>query len=343
MSTQREDNKKFNELIKNNSFEKKGAIPRSKPRNVDEASPCTLSNEKEESITGGFVQWTTHNNKTFVPATTSTEKIVPGVYEIQHSNSIGIYFEKIPVLTVGLIRFPQTNSDFILEEIQKFWDRAEIFEEYNITHKRGVLFWGPPGGGKTSCIQLILNDIVERGGIAVRFTSPSLFNEGMRKFREIEPNTPVVVLMEDLDAILEQYNESEVLNILDGINKIDKIVFICSSNFPERLNDRIVRTSRIDRRIFVGNPSPESRKLYLTYIIGENKIDELNIDLNKWIKDTEGFSIAHLKELFISTIILGNNYEESLEILQDSIGNNMNSEADDSEDGRRKLMGLIPR
>ena len=35
-------------------------------------------------------------------------------------------------------------------------------------------------------------------------------------------------------------------------------------------------------------------------------------DIEIWIKDTEDLSIAHLKELFVSLVILGKGYEESV-------------------------------
>lgn len=278
----------------------------------------------------GLVQWTTNDDKMFIPASRTAQRILPGVYEIQQSNTIGIYFQKIPVITQNILRFPQTNSDKVVQEIQKFWEKEELFKKYNLVYRRGLMLWGVPGGGKTSIVQLIMKDVIDRNGVVIRFTVPFLFTEGMRIFRSIEPDTPVVVIMEDIDSIIETYNESDVLNILDGVNQISKVCFLATTNYPENLGARIInRPSRFDKRFKIGHPNPESRKMYLEHIIGLDKIKELNIDINKWVNDTDGFSLAHLKELFVAVVILGDNYSEALETLVSMKEDNISSSQDE--------------
>jgi DNA replication protein DnaC len=52
-----------------------------------------------------------------------------------------------------------------------------------LTYKRGIILWGPPGSGKSSTIQIIMKDVVERDGIVIRFGNPSIFTDGMRRFK----------------------------------------------------------------------------------------------------------------------------------------------------------------
>ena len=202
-------------------------------------------------------------------------------------------------------------------------DHLYLTDDYMIHHN----------SGKSCCIKLIMQDVVERGGVVLKFTHPSLFIDGVRKFREIQPETLIVVLMEDIDSILEHFSESEVLNILDGVNQIDKAVFLATTNYPERLGARIInRPSRFDKRFRIGHPNAESRRMYFDFIIGgKTKIDALKIDLDKWVEDTDDFSIAHLKELFTAVVILGDSYDEALETL---IG--MREEVLDSKDDDAK-------
>lgn len=307
------DNKELNELLE------KGDASRSRRALMKAAQSYPSSIEDELCETrelGNLVQWTTSDNKRFVPASNTKPRLIPGVYEIQHSNTVGLYFEKIPVKTEGLLRFPQTNSDRVVREIQNFWEKENIFREYKLTYKRGIILWGPPGSGKSCTIQLIMKDVVEREGIVIKFTSPGLFLEGMRVFREIEKETPCVILMEDIDSILEMWDESQVLNILDGIDQVEKVVFLATTNYPERLGARILnRPSRFDKRFKIGHPNAESRMMYFKHLIGDEKIAELNINLKKWVKDTEKFSIAHLKELFVAVVILGDDYKDAIETL----------------------------
>ena len=181
-----------------------------------------------------------------------------------------------------------------------------------------------------------MEDVVSRGGIVVKFTAPSLFTEGSRILREIQCDTPIVVLMEDIDSILDVYNESEVLNILDGVDAFNKVVYLATTNYPERRGPRIVnRPSRFDKRFKIGHPNAESRKMYFEHIIGgEEQIAKLGIALDKWVEDTDGFSIAHLQELFVATVILGDSYEDAIETLSTM------KEIPSSEDDIEKMMGF---
>jgi hypothetical protein len=261
-----------------------------------------------------LAQWAMLNEHTYLPTGETSAKLRPGVYEIAQTDS-GVVFQEIPVKTEGLIRFPQSNSETVIEDIQKFWQREHLFREFNLTYKRGILVYGPPGSGKSCTLQFLCADVIARGGIVVKFNHPYLFSQGMRKMRDIEPETPVVGLMEDLDSLLEHHSETEVLNILDGIDSIDRIVFLASTNYPERLGGRIVnRPSRFDKRVFIGHPNDESRSLYLHFLL-EDKGSH-GVDIACWAADTRGFSIAHLKELFISVVIQGDDYQETLGVLR---------------------------
>ncbi len=304
---------------------------------------CHLSSrayDKEEdspysnSLTN-LMQWTTSDEKIFIPTSHTKIKLVPGVYEIKHSQNNGVFFQRIPIKTEGLLRFPQTNCEKVVNEIQTFWNKEDIFKEYKLTYKRGIMLWGPAGGGKTCLMQLVMKDVVERKGVVFKFNHPSLFLEGMRIFREIEPTTPAVVLMEDIDSIIEINGDSEVLNILDGVDQVEKVVFLASTNYPEKLGARIInRPSRFDKRFKIDHPNAESRRMYFEHIIGKEKIKSLKIDLDKWVKDTNKFSIAHLKELFVAVVILGDNYNESLKALKSM------KETISSEDDFEKMHGF---
>lgn len=327
------ENQELNELLASN-----GSTTKDLRRHLLKAAAqhelgCDSDLAKREL--GNLVQWTTADDKIFVPASHTRPGLVPGVFEIQHSPSIGIYFQRIPVKTEGLIRFPQTNSERVVREIQNFWMKEDIFREFHLAYKRGIILWGPAGSGKSSTIQLIMKDVVDRHGVVIKFTNPGLFMEGMRIFREIELKTPIVILMEDIDSILEVFSESDVLNILDGVDQVEKAVFLATTNYPERLGARILnRPSRFDKRFKIDHPNAESRMLYFNHLLGNRAPKELGIDIEKWVKDTDKFSIAHLKELFVAVVILGDDYAEAIETLESM------KEIISSEDDRDRMMGF---
>lgn len=268
----------------------------------------------------GLKQFTTSDGSKFYPAGATVPGLSPGIYDIQMDNMKGLFFQKINVKTDGLISFPETNSEQVIREISKFWEREDIFKKHKLNYKRGIFLWGPPGSGKTSTIQLICKDVISRNGVVFKFVSPGIFSDGVRIFREIQPETPIVVLMEDIDSIIDTHNESEVLNILDGVDQINKVVYLATSNYPERLGQRLLnRPSRFDKRFKMGHPKKNSRRIYFDSIIDEQTKKDYDIDIEKWVQDTEKMSIAHLKELFVAVCILGNSYEESIKNLRSMI------------------------
>ena len=172
--------------------------------------------------------------------------------------------------------------------------------------------------GKSCTIQLVIADVTQnRGGVVFKLNiEPSLFLEGIRIFREVQPTTPIVILMEDIDALIQTYDESEVLNILDGVDRVEKVVFVATTNYPEELGERIMnRPSRFDKRFKMPHPRSKSRRIYFEHLMARGTVKEL-IDIDKWVKDTDGMSIAHLKELFIAVCILGEAYEETIATLR---------------------------
>lgn len=262
-------------------------------------------------------QWTTGDDRVFVPASTTRNLLPPASYEISASPNIGIFFEHIPVKTTDLVRFPDSNSNKVIEEIRLFWQSKDVFKRHSMPYKRGIVLYGPPGSGKSCTIQFVMKDVIELGGIVIRFYDPDLFLRGYRMLREIQPETPVVVIMEDIDAILEDYNESSVLNLLDGVDDVQNIVFLATTNYPEKLGPRIInRPSRFDKRFQIGLPSEEARLVYLKHLFEGKGVEESDKMVTKWAKDTEDLSIAHLRELYVAVIILQNPYEEALETLR---------------------------
>lgn len=263
----------------------------------------------------GHNQWTSPDGERFFPAGKTSRSLTPGLYDILVDQSGGLFFQRVPIKTEGLLRFPHSNSGRVVAEIQTFWTRREVFQDFGLVHKRGIVLWGPPGSGKSSTIQLILVDVVERGGVAVRYDDPHLFLMGMRVLRTIQPETPVVVLLEDIDSLITRAPESLLLNILDGVERIDRVVFLATTNYPENLGARIInRPSRFDKRFKVGHPTPESRRMYFEHLVGGRQLPE--VDLTRWVVDTEGMSLAHLKELFVAVVILGDDYEEAVRTLR---------------------------
>jgi len=261
-----------------------------------------------------YLQWAEMPDELgYTPAGKTVKKLKPGYYDIEMSSSGQVFFLPIRSRTDDLIKFPDSASLEVLEGIRDFWDREKKFRQYGLPFKRGILLYGPPGSGKSCTLQLVSREVVERGGIVVTF-DPGTFLAGYRALRDVEPTTPLVVLMEDFESYMRSSGlQSRILNLLDGVEELDRVVFIATTNYPEELEDRIInRPSRFDLRVCVDFPSDDARRLYLESIVQPG--DE--VDIERYVKDTQGLSLAHVKELFVSTHILGADYDGSVERLQ---------------------------
>ena len=284
--------------------------------------------ELESEINGdmeksnSFTQWSILPNGVFAPAQDTVKRLSAGLYEIKFDNSLGTYVMVHQKLNADELFFlPSPEIEEVIDDIKKFWSQIETFKNYKFAHKRGILLYGEPGCGKSSIIQLCMKHIVEdMDGIVINIKDEDdvdYYLSFIHNFRKVEPNRPLIIIMEDLDSIVgeDRYSTSRVLNVLDGIKQIENVVYIATTNYPEKLEERITdRPSRFDRRYEVQLPDGEMRMAYFKHKIPAKDIKKL--DIETWVKDTEKMSIAHLRELVISTMVLGNTYEETIDRLK---------------------------
>ena len=243
----------------------------------------------------------------------TSDLMKPGMYDPGVTQEGRIYFSPVDQRNDALLRFPNSISTKIVDEISLFWERERAFRDHDIPFKRGILLHGPPGSGKSSTLRQITQDVIEHGGVVMQFANPRVFVDAFRVFRMIQSDTPVVVTMEDLDTILERGNESYIMNMLDGIELVEKVVFLATTNYPEKLSARIGnRPSRFDRLYFIGHPNQPARRMYLESLL----LPGDDVDLDQWARDTKGLSIAHLKELFVGVVVLGGEYAEVLKLMK---------------------------
>lgn len=252
----------------------------------------------------------------YFPCEEAVKTLPAAQYTIDQSNERGIFFYRKDVMLDDLVILPDSATDAVLQEIEEFWTREDIYRKYRYLWKRGILLWGPPGSGKTTTVQLISKRIIDRGGIAVYIGNPRVAAHGLRLMRKVEPKRPIVVMLEDIDVIVQHY-EQELLSLLDGELQIDNVVFVATTNYPEKLDKRIVnRPSRFDLVKKVGMPSADARKVYL--LNREEDLDKNIVtvtsdegetrtitEADHWVELTNGFSIAHLKEVILGVKCFG--------------------------------------
>jgi hypothetical protein len=268
--------------------------------------PTTQGSGPDESGIRDGRMWAVYGGRNYSACERAVDSLPPGQYTIDVNDHIGIFFRKEDINLDELMILPDSRSAEVIDEIQRFWTLEAKFREFRFLWKRGVMLWGPPGSGKTSTLQLISKNIVDAGGVSIYITNPDLASRGLKLLRPVEPKRPVVVMVEDIDAIVEEYGEADLLALMDGELQIDNVVFVATTNYPERLDKRFVnRPSRFDIVKKIGMPSAEARRVYLTAKNKRLLEPGNNTELDRWIGETKDFSIAHLKELIISVEVFG--------------------------------------
>jgi SpoVK/Ycf46/Vps4 family AAA+-type ATPase len=287
-------------------------------RKIEETTEQLREKAMEELKVDVHMKWRVADDGLYTAVGHTTPTMPPGVYDIVVDSRGQLFWQEIEPRTDDIIRFPNAPIDEVVSEIERFWSREAKFKQYGLPFKRGILLWGPPGSGKSCTLQMVAREMVKLGGYVVQFNSVEHFVTGYRMLRSVQPESKLVVLMEDLEEIMKgksSSGESRILNLLDGIESTHKVVFLATTNYPWELGPRISnRPSRFDHRVHVGHPDKVAREMYLNALIELDDTDP--IDKAAYVRDSDGLSLAHLKELFVACHILGEDYEDAVERLK---------------------------
>jgi len=210
------------------------------------------------------LQWMILPNGGFQVCGRTRQQLPPGGYSCSQDCYGRIQIHPQPLLADDYIHFPDGLPARVLRDIGLFWKLRDRFQHFGFLHRRGFLFYGKQGCGKSSLIHQIVQGIVATGHVAFFCDRPRVFLAAMQEFRRVEPERPLVCVFEDIDAIIKRYGDAALLQWLDGNHQVDQVVNLASTNYPERLDRRIVsRPRRFDRILRIDAPDARFRDAYL--------------------------------------------------------------------------------
>lgn len=248
---------------------------------------------------------------TFSPIPAYAETLESGVYFIQISKG-ALAFTKTEIKTDQIFEMKDSIQDTVIGKLESFWSKEAEYKRFGLTYKRGMIFHSRAGCGKTTLLKQICDYLIKKNGIALIATEPNLTIESLSQLRRIEPDRKLAVLFEDFEGYLNGFGEENLLSLFDGQRQIDNVVYLCTTNYLEDIPDRFKhRPSRIDEVIEILPPTSEMRRTFLVKLseIYSKSFAPLGKSV---ISDTENFPFAHIKELFISVIVLDYDYKTTL-------------------------------
>uniref|UniRef100_A0A8D8TW64 vesicle-fusing ATPase n=1 Tax=Cacopsylla melanoneura TaxID=428564 RepID=A0A8D8TW64_9HEMI len=221
---------------------------------------------------------------------------------------------EVPNITWEDIGGLQNVKRELQELVQYPVEHPDKFLKFGMQPSRGVLFYGPPGCGKTLLAKAIANEC-QANFISVK--GPELltmwFGESEANVRDIfdkaRAAAPCVLFFDELDSIAKSRGGSvgdgggaadrvinQILTEMDGMGAKKNVFIIGATNRPDIIDPAILRPGRLDQLIYIPLPDEKSREAIFKSNLRKSPVAP-DVDLNYIAKVTNGFSGADLTEI----------------------------------------------
>ena len=153
----------------------------------------------------------------------------------------------------------------LTEVANRFFDSEEIYREYGVPWKRGLIFHGPVGNGKTISLKALMHTVQERKQpVVTLYVKSAPYPWHIRQvFQMARSMTPCMLVLEDIDTIVTKNTRSYFFNEVDGLENNDGILMIATTNHLDGLDPGLSkRPSRFDRKYLFPLPNKGERAQY---------------------------------------------------------------------------------
>ncbi|WP_455449585.1 CDC48 family AAA ATPase [Natrinema thermotolerans] len=220
-------------------------------------------------------------------------------------------FVEVPDVTWNDVGGLEDTKERLRENVQWPLDYPEVFDELDMQAAKGVLMYGPPGTGKTLLAKAVANE-AQSNFISIK--GPELLNKyvgesekGVREvFEKARSNAPTVIFFDEIDSIAGQRGRqqgdsgvgervvSQLLTELDGLEELEDVVVIATTNRPDLIDSALLRPGRLDRHVHVPVPDEGGRrKIFEVHTRDKPLADAVDLD---WLAaETEGYVGADIE------------------------------------------------
>jgi AAA+ superfamily predicted ATPase len=189
------------------------------------------------------------------------------------------------------------------------------YEKYKISIPTGMLFYGPPGTGKTFITRklaeelgcgFISKNMGEFGSSYLHQTTKNIkdFFEWAKKAAESEP---IILFLDEIDSLVSARTSNvdankaeEVSQFLQEFNSLElapNLIVIAATNRPDHLDPAILRSGRLDKKIYLGPPDIIARKALFQMYIERKWRPSKKLDYDELAKITDGYVSADIEAI----------------------------------------------
>lgn len=200
------------------------------------------------------------------------------------------------------------------ETVQYPVEHADKYVKFGMSPSKGVLFYGPPGCGKTLLAKAIAN---ECGANFISIKGPELltqwFGESEANVRELfdkaRAASPCILMFDEMDSIAKTRGSggagsseagdrviNQILTEIDGVGARKNVFVIGATNRPDILDPAVIRPGRLDQLIYIPLPDLKSRIAIFKAQLRKAPLDP-EIDVEVLARSTHGFSGADIAEI----------------------------------------------
>jgi transitional endoplasmic reticulum ATPase len=220
-------------------------------------------------------------------------------------------FVEVPDVTWEDVGGLEDTKERLRETIQWPLEYPEVFQAMDMESAKGVLLYGPPGTGKTLLAKAVANQ-ADSNFISIK--GPELLSKwvgesekGVREvFEKARSNAPTVVFFDEIDSIATERGRgstdsgvservvSQLLTELDGLEELEDVVVIATTNRPDLIDSALLRPGRLDRHVHVPVPDEEARKKIFEVHTRDKPLAD-GVDLERLARKTEGYVGADIE------------------------------------------------
>ncbi len=194
---------------------------------------------------------------------------------------------------------PRDTSKALISDIQTFLDSEEWYLDRGIPYRRGYLFYGEPGNGKTSVINAIATHFNMGLGM-VNLRADSDDESLIEAISNMPPNT--IILLEDIDCATPSTDDTEkitfsgLLNALDGFNTPHGQIVMMTTNHYSKLDPALIRPGRCDvKQEFLNADVYQKAKMFKRFFPDSTEADKFADNFSKDVSmaDLQQFMMTH--------------------------------------------------